>query len=164
MRRILILLIFMVHAILSDAQGYQHAVGIRAGVSAGFEYRFYIDDETSYKILLSSRDRGLQLHALKEFHRYDLFDFSDQLVFLYGAGLHTGYKTWDERHYENNSSWHSKETSIIAGVDGLAGVEYIFYEVPILAGFEVKPYLELFGKDPLKFNLFDFAFTVKYLF
>jgi hypothetical protein len=53
---------------------------------------------------------------------------------------------------------------MIVGADGLAGLEYIFYEVPISVGVEVKPYLELFGHDDFDAQLFDFAFTVKYLF
>ncbi len=164
MRRILVLLVFATSAILSNAQGYQHAVGIRGGLSPGFEYRFYTDDFNSYKLLLSARDRGLQLHALKEFHQYDLFDFSEQLVFYYGAGLHTGYETWDVLHYNYNTRWYSKRSSIIAGIDGLAGLEYVFYEVPLSLGLEVKPYFELFGRETFDLQIFDFAFTVKYLF
>jgi hypothetical protein len=164
MKRILILAIFLVPALFSNAQGYQHAVGIRGGLSSGFEYRFYTDDTNSYKILLSTRDRGLQLHALKEFHRFDLFDFSEQLVFFYGAGIHGGYETWDVVHYDYNSRWYSKKTSLIAGLDGLAGLEYVFYEIPLSVGLEAKPYFELFGRETFDVQLFDFAFTVKYLF
>ncbi|MBN1987112.1 MAG: hypothetical protein JW761_12455 [Prolixibacteraceae bacterium] len=164
MKRILILAIFLVPALFSNAQGYQHAVGIRGGLSSGFEYRFYTDDTNSYKILLSTRDRGLQLHALKEFHRFDLFDFSEQLVFFYGAGIHGGYETWDVVHYDTNSRWYSKKTSLIAGLDGLAGLEYVFYEIPLSVGLEAKPYFELFGRETFDVQLFDFAFTVKYLF
>ncbi|MCG6186635.1 hypothetical protein [Maribellus maritimus] len=164
MRRILILLAFTLPSIFSNAQGYGHAVGIRGGLSPGFEYRFYTDDVNSYKILLSTRDRGLQLHALKEFHRYDLFDFSEQLVFFYGAGIHAGYETWDVVHYDYTTRWYSKKTSVIAGMDGLAGLEYVFYEIPLSVGLEVKPYFELFGRETFDLQLFDFAFTVKYLF
>ncbi len=91
MKRFLILVLVLFAALISKAQGYQHAIGLRGGLSSGFEYRFYSDDENSYKLLLSARDRGLQLHALKEFHQYDLFDFSENLVFFYGFGIHAGY-------------------------------------------------------------------------
>lgn len=164
MKRYLILFIFLFSVHFIFAQGFNQALGIRAGWSAGFEYRLFTNDENSYKLLLSSRDRGFQLHALKEFHRYYMFSFTDQLVFIYGAGLHVGYERWDVRHYRENFSWYDTRTSLIAGLDGLAGVEYVFYEVPISLGIEVKPYFDLFGRKTFDLELFDFAFTVKYLF
>jgi hypothetical protein len=164
MKRFLLFTILTLSAIFTKAQGYNNAVGIRAGLSPGFEYRYYTNDLNSYKVLLSARDDGLQLHALREFHRYDLFNFSEQLIFFYGAGVHSGYEKWDKVHYGYNNRWYTKKTEMIVGADGLAGLEYIFYEVPISVGVEVKPYLELFGHDDFDAQLFDFAFTVKYLF
>ena len=165
MRKFLILTIILLPAIVSNAQGYQQAFGLRGGLSSGFEYRYYAFDESSYKLLLSTRDRGLQLHAMKEFHRYDLFDFSEQLVFLFGAGVHAGYQTWDvARCWDCNVRQYLTHTAFIAGIDGLAGLEYVLYEIPVLLGIEVKPYLDFFGRRTVKIQPFDFAFTVKYLF
>ena len=101
---------------------------------------------------------------MKEFHRYDLFDFSEQLVFFYGAGIHAGYETWDIVHWNYDYRWYSTKTSVVAGLDGLAGIEYVFYEVPLSLGVEVKPYFDLFGRETFDIQLFDFAFTIKYLF
>lgn len=164
MKRILIIGAFLFISNFIWAQGYTNAIGLRGGLSPGFEYRFYSDDTNSYKLLLSWRNDGLQLHALKEFHRFDLFEFSENLVFVYGAGIHAGYETWNEVHYYNNTSWYDSRTAMLAGLDGLAGVEYVFYEVPISIGLEVKPYFDLFGKNMFRLQPFDFAFTVKYLF
>lgn len=164
MKQFLILTLFVISSSFSWAQGYNQSIGIRGGLSSGFEYRFYTDDINSYKILLSTRDRGLQLHALKEFHKYDLFDFSEQIVFYYGAGIHAGYESWDKVHYENNARWYSTKTAMLAGIDGLAGLEYVFYEIPLSLGLEVKPYFDVFGRDMFNLQLFDFAFTIKYLF
>ena len=164
MKQLLLFSAILFFSNVITAQDYNQAVGIRGGLSAGFEYRFHTGDTDSYKLLLSWRDRGLQLHGLKEFHRYDLFDFSEQLVFFYGAGLHAGYESWDEPHYYNNDRWFTTRSSIIAGLDGLAGVEYVFYEIPLSVGLEAKPYFDLFGREMFDVQLFDFAFTIKYLF
>lgn len=164
MKRFILIPVFLLLGISVFSQGYKQAVGIRGGWSSGFEYRIYTNDLNSYKFLLSGRDRGFQIHALKEFHQYDLFSFTDQLVLVYGAGIHVGYERWDVRHYYDNTSWYDTRSSLIAGVDGLAGLEYIFYEVPISVGLEVKPYFDLFGREVFNLGLFDFAFTVKYLF
>ena len=58
MKRFLIFIVILLSTVISKAQGYQHAIGLRGGLSSGFEYRFYTDDENSYKLLLSTRDRG----------------------------------------------------------------------------------------------------------
>lgn len=164
MKRFFLLALFAISSQIISAQGYKQAAGIRAGWSSGLEYRYYTDDSNSYKFLLSGRNRGLQAHALKEFHEYDLFSFSDQLVFVYGFGVHAGYERWNEWYAAPGRSWYNMRSSFVIGGDGLAGVEYIFDEYPILAGFEVKPYFDLFGKNPFRVNFFDFAFTAKYLF
>ena len=164
MKRFLLLIIFLIPGFFLCAQDFNQAIGIRGGLSSGFEYRFFSDDANSYKLLLSTRDRGLQLHAFKEFHQYYLFDFSDQLVFFYGAGLHVGFESWNITRYQYNTSWHETRNAILAGLDGLAGLEYIFYEVPISLGIEVKPYFDVFGRETFNIQLFDFAFTLKYLF
>ena len=164
MKRLLLLLFifFSVNAVF--AQEFRQAVGIRAGWTGGFEYRVFTDDYNSYKFLLSGRDRGVQIHAFKEFHRYDLFDFTDQLTFVFGGGLHLGYERWDVHYYNYNTSYYRTRSSIIVGLDALAGLEYTFYTVPVSVGIEVKPYFDLWGRDIFDLNIFDFAFTAKYLF
>lgn len=166
MKRFLFISLFILASILIHAQGFNKAIGLRGGISSGFEYRFFTDDANSYKFLLSARDRDqeIKIHAFKEFHQYDLFEFSDQLVFFYGAGVHVGFETWKEPRYNNNLVWYDSRSSIIAGLDALAGLEYVFYEAPVSIGLEAKPYFDLFGRKVFDLQLFDFAFTVKYLF
>lgn len=146
------------------AQTFEHAVGIRGGLTSGFEYRFYTDDANSYKFLLGTRDDGVQLHAFKEFHQYDMFNFTEHLVFFYGAGMHIGYERWQKYYVQENTSWYENNTAFLAGLDGLVGVEYQFYEVPVSLGFEAKPYFDLLGREVFNIELFDFAFTLKYNF
>lgn len=163
MKRFLILIILLISGSVLLAQDFNQSVGIRAGLSSGFEYRFFTNDANSYKFLLSTRNRGIQAHALKEFHQYELFSFTDQLVFFYGAGLHAGFESWDEVNYRNNVRWYDTHTAFLAGIDVLAGLDYVFYEAPISVGIEVKPFIDVFGRDMFDIQLFDFAFTVKYL-
>jgi hypothetical protein len=149
---------------LAFSQEFKQAVGIRIGYTGGIEYRVYTDELNSYRFLLGSRERGLIAHAIKEWHRYELFTFTNQLAFIYGAGVHMGYERWDQQYYNYNYSYYVTRTAFIAGLDGLAGLEYFFLKVPISLGFEVKPYFDLFGREIFDFQLFDFALTVKYNF
>jgi hypothetical protein len=164
MNRFILGAVFLFLTLSIFAQNFKQAVGIRAGLTAGFEYRVYTDELNSYNFLVGSRERGLIVHALREFHRYELFEFTDQLNFVFGAGLHAGYERWDQQYVTYNSVYYQTRTAFIAGLDGLAGLEYMFQEVPISLGLEAKPYFDLFGKEMFDFQIFDFAFTAKYHF
>lgn len=146
------------------SQDFRYAAGIRAGYTAGVEFRIYTDELNSYKFLLGTRQNGAVIHALKEFHQPGLFSFTNHLNFVYGGGLHVGYERWNRRYYRTNSSYYVTNTDFIAGIDGLAGLEYMFPEVPLSLGIEAKPYFDLFGRKVFDLELFDFAFTVKYHF
>lgn len=168
MKRFLFFAVLLFVGSLVYGQGFKQALGIRGGLTSGIEYRYYTSDQHSFKALLGSRSfdgtRGLQLHLLTEYYKYDLFDFSYQLVLFYGFGAHAGYENWDTVRYGPNSSWEVTNTAFVAGVDLLAGFEYLFYEAPVIAGFEVKPNFDFVGKNGFDAQLFDFAFTFKYLF
>lgn len=165
MKRIFILILFFFVITGVSAQGFKNALGIRAGwINPGIEYRYYTSEMHSLRALLSTRDRGVQLHALSEFYQYDLFPFSYQLIFFYGAGVHFGFESWDETIYQGNIRYDDTKHALLAGLDGVVGVEYLFYEAPVKLGLEVKPYLDVFGRYGTNIRLLDFALTVKYLF
>lgn len=165
MKRLLFFAVFFIVVTGISAQGFKQAVGIRAAwINPGIEYRYYTSEMHSLRALLSVRNQGVQLHALSEFYQYDLFPFSYQLVFFYGAGVHFGFESWDEMYFEG--SWRYSETqhSLLAGLDGVVGVEYVLYEAPVKVGLEVKPFFDVFGRYGFDVRLPDFALTVKYLF
>lgn len=168
MKRFLLISVFFLTNHLVFAQGFNQAVGIRGGLTSGLEYRYYTSDAHSFKALLGTRsfgsNRGLQLHVLTEYYRYDLFDFSYQLVFYYGFGAHAGYESWDKTEADSQIIRQETETAFVTGIDGLLGLEYLFYEAPVTAGIEVKPFFDILGKDGFSAQPLDFAFTVKYLF
>jgi len=164
MKRLQLITAFVFINILAFSQEFKQAVGIRIGYTGGIEYRIFSDELNSYKFLIGSRERGLIAHAIKEWHRIDLFPSTDQLSFVYGGGVHIGYERWDQQYYDYNYSYYVTRTAFIAGIDGLAGLEYLFPKVPISLGFEVKPYFDLFGREMFDFQLFDFALTAKYNF
>lgn len=167
MRTVLCIIFTIVFFSTSQAQQYRQAVGIRGGVSSGIEYRAYASEFISYKALISTRHRGIQLTALKEFHQYGLFDFSNELVFIYGFGAHIGYEKWNAYDPEDELHtpyYYESKTGPIVGLDGLAAVEYTFVNVPITLGVEAKPFFNLFGRNFFQLHPLDFAFTLKYIF
>jgi hypothetical protein len=165
MKYFIVFTILFLSLSIASGQGYNQAAGIRASWhSPGLEYRYYTSDVNAFKSLLSFRDRGLQLHGFAEFFRYDLFPFSHQLLFYYGFGAHAGFESWDEKEYRDEVLWYDTRSSFLAGLDGLAGLEYVFYEIPVSAGIEIKPFVDFLGRDGFDIKVFDLALTVKYLF
>lgn len=164
MKRILTLLLFITIVSSASAQGFKRAAGIRGGYSTGIQYRIYTNDLNSYRMLLSITDDGARMNVLKEFHKYDLFDFAYQIVFYYGLGIHGGYESWDVAEEQNNMRRVETRSSVIVGLDGLAGFEYIFDRAPVSVGLEVKPYFDLLGKETFDLKIFDVGFTISYLF
>ncbi len=163
MKRLLLASLLLIFSQVILAQQFNKSIGLRAGLTSGFEYRFYIDDANSFKILLGTNN-GLRLHGFKEVHRYDLFTFTDQLSFFYGAGIHGGYENWDKYYVRDNMHWYESRTAFVMGVDALCGLEYLFYEIPLSLGVEYKPFIDIFGRSMFRIEPFDFAFTIKYLF
>jgi hypothetical protein len=152
----------------SYSQSQQRAIGLRGGISSGIEYRVFSGEMTSYKALLSTRKNGIQFTGMKEFHMPEAFDFNDDFSFVYGFGAHIGFESWYVDHYYDinlTTEWRRERRSgPIAGLDGLAAIEYTIPQIPIVAGFEAKPYFNMFGKNFFQLQPFDFAFTVKYTF
>lgn len=150
------------------SQGPEKAVGIRGGLSSGFEYRVFSEELSSYKVLLSTRKQGLQLTGLKEYHVPNAFDFYEELTFVYGFGAHAGFESWKVYRtaevYPYETLYVDRRSGPIAGLDGLAAVEYTVPQIPLVFGVEVKPYFNLFGRNFFQLQPFDFAFTVKYTF
>ena len=171
MKKFTLISLLCIIALSSWSQGNRQlrTVGIRGGFSSGFEYRAYAHDQLSYKLLLSTRNRGVQLTGLKEFHQPGLLDFSDQVTFIYGFGAHIGFESWNayDPDYigpQPSYYYYQRRTSPVIGLDGLGAFEYTFRDVPISLGFEAKPYFNLFGRNFFQLHPFDFAFTLKYIF
>jgi len=169
MKQIYLLSFLFLASLTVFSESPKKAVGIRGGVSSGFEYRVFSGELTSYKALFSFRNQGFQFTGMKEFHVPDAFDFCEELSFVYGFGAHVGFESWyeDVYHYDTNGQqyyYHDHRTSPIIGLDGLAAMEYTIPAVPLVVGIEVKPYFNLFGENFFQIQPFDFAFTLKYTF
>lgn len=168
MKHIYLIISIFIFSFSSFAEEPIKAVGIRGGLSSGFEYRVFSGDLTSYKVLLSTRKQGLQLTGLKEFHVPEAFNIDqEEFTFVYGFGAHAGFESWYRDNYYNDiyhTRYSEHRSGPVAGLDGLAGIEYTIREIPLVVGIEVKPYFNLFGKNFFQIQPFDFAFTVKYTF
>jgi hypothetical protein len=163
-QRLLLIFLLLSVSVGVSAKDKSHALGLRGGISSGFEYRYYLGEQNSIKFLVSSRDRGFQLHGLYEIHAKGLFDFSNRLTFIYGGGIHAGYESWHRAYYIGHTRYTEPVSRPLAGLDFLAALEYPFIIFPFSIGLEVKPYVDFWGKNFVKVQPFDFAFTFKFHF
>jgi len=171
MKQLYSLSVLLFFTISGFSQGPRKAIGIRGGISSGFEYRVFSGELSSYKVLLSTRgpEGGLQLTGMKEFHMPEAFDFNEDLSFVYGFGAHIGFESWyvDRYYFDSHDpiDWYrDRRSGPVAGLDALAAIEYTIPQIPLVVGFEAKPYFNLFGKNFFQLQPFDFAFTIKYTF
>ena len=164
MKKLILLMSLALITASGFSQDKMRAAGIRGGLSSGFEYRVFANEYVSYKALLSTRNRGIQLTGMKEFHVPDIITFSEQVTFVYGFGVHAGFESWYVYRDQPYYPYHTTNSGPIIGLDGLAALEYQFWDVPLNMGIEVKPYFDIFGRNFFRIQPFDFAFTIKYLF
>jgi hypothetical protein len=157
--------LFFIPAVLLSCmlsgQGYNRAVGIRGGFTSGVEYRQFFNQNHAGKILLGYRNRGLLIHGIFEVHRSDLFPSTDQLSFVYGAGIHAGYQRWDKKRIQGQIVYMDVATGWVGGIDGLMALEYSPDVLPLTLGIEVKPFMDFGGQHGIEAIPWDFAFTVK---
>jgi len=76
MKQIYLISILLLLCFTGFSEPPKKAVGIRGGLTSGFEYRVFAGELSSYKALLSFRHHGLQFTGMKECHVPDACDRS----------------------------------------------------------------------------------------
>ena len=133
---------------------YETAVGLRGGVGSGLTVKHFINDTQALEGILYTRWSGFGAALLMEYHN-DLG--SADFKWYYGYGAHVGF--YDGKYI----SWGDGNGSfMVAGIDGIIGIEYIIPNAPISLSLDWKPALNLIGGGP--FFPDGGAFSVRYTF
>lgn len=163
-----ILLLFLLLSQAVAAQYMKHAVGLRGGLSNGPTYQYYYQEDRSAGVLLSFRDHGVQLTAMLVSIDPLRLHNADQFFVYYGAGLHAGFTRNKSLLWYldrgNNTDEGNTSSRPVVGADGVVGIEYRIYSVPISFAMDYKPFFELFGHRIFRLSMGDIAFSVKYHF
>lgn len=116
----------------AQAQEYQTAAGLRAGVPYGGTIKHFISDEAAFEGIIGSRWSGFTLVGLYEIHQ-SIGEVEGLYVF-YGGGAHfssyRGYR-WAGNYYRNNTT--------LIGIDGIIGLDYKIPDVPLNFSLDWKP-------------------------
>ena len=154
-----------------QAQDYKNAAGIRFGKTDGVNYKRFINEVGAVEFMLGfgGYDGGLQVYTTYQWHQQIPAQFTDNLFVYYGVGGHVGYiRPYESKqYYANDTTVVTEEgdvTSYAIGLDGVLGMEYRIYTIPMTVSIELKPYLEYYDLRYAQFKFWDFGFTVKYIF
>ncbi len=160
------ILILIVVNLSASAQFSGKEVGIRGGITSGFTFRQYLEDNFSYEGLLSFRQDGLQFTLLRQIHQKTLFDISDNLYLVFGYGSHAGFfYASDYKLFINIPVFYpERRFSPVAGIDGYGALEYRVSSFPLTFAIDYKPFFEVSAYQFFKISIWDMAFAVKYRF
>jgi len=90
---LLVLLIFPLSVV--NGQYYLRSEGLRMGGASGFTYKKFFNETEAMEVLLSGRNKGIQISLLYMENREMDISFSDNLFFYFGAGVHLGLEKKD---------------------------------------------------------------------
>ncbi len=78
--------------------------------------------------------------------------------------MHAGV-AYDNKHYTPNRIYkYDRQWTPVFGINGIAGLEYVFPDVPFLVAVNLKPYFEFTTTRIFQLDVLDVAFAVKYRF
>lgn len=167
MKYIITLVLFILIKV-SFAQDVVNSVGVRAGGGNGFTYKYIEDLRMGFEGIAGYRDHGFQLTGLIEQYKPIMTDRISNLLFFTGFGAHAGYIRNKENNYiiRNNTVIKTEDhkTYVVTGFDGIVGFEYHFHSVPLGITLDYKPYMEFFGAEFFRIDLWNLAFSVRYKF
>ncbi len=165
-KKFYLLLIVLLATTSLSAQYMKHAVGLRSGLSQGISFQYFYQEDKDIKLLMSSRDNGVQLTAMVQRYEPVMARFGESFFIFYGLGLHAGITRKEAADWpfpKHGYGLHHQARGII-GADAVMGLEFRANTIPVSFGLEYKPFFDLFGHRLLRLGLFDFGFTFKYHF
>lgn len=131
-------LFLMLNVNSANSQEYIDAIGIRGGLDIGLNYKHFLTDTKSFEGILSTRYRGIKLTGLYEIQA-TAFD-QKGLYWYYGGGAHLGYY----QKYDGSKISENENTTVL-GIDGILGLEYTIYDIPLSISLDWKPALNITG-------------------
>ena len=156
----------------ASAQNIQSEAGIRLGGTTAFTYKKMFENLEAAEIMMSGRENGLQFTGLYEKHQQMTWSLGDNFYAYWGFGGHLGFIQSEPVILRSDSSGVRsyqvldirRKTFFLMGLDGIAGIEYHIYSVPLSLALDFKPTMELIGMRYMRARVWDFGVSAKYIF
>lgn len=134
-----ILAFFLLVSAATYGQDYKNAIGGRGGLYNGLTFKHFLNEKNAIEGILATRWRGISLTGLYEWQKpISEAGFS----WFFGFGAHVG------SFAGTLSPWSPIGTvgnTLVAGVDGIIGLEYVFEKFPLDLAIDYKPAVHLIG-------------------
>lgn len=150
---IILILIFLI-SLNTRSQDYDIGLGIKAGMAPGVSAKYFLTTNGALEGIATFRWGGVNVTGLAEFH-VPVFD-TKGMTFYYGGGIHLG--VWDSGKAIDRPDTGSKFNF---GIDGIVGLEYAFFRVPLSLGLDWKPNFNIVTDSRVIMD--EISFVVRYL-
>lgn len=136
MKKWLLISLLALSGIFVYSQDYDQSIGLRLGLTNGIAYKASLDGVSAIEVIGSFKSRETTLTGLYEIHFYS-FDINN-LYLVAGVGGHMGVV-----------APRTGTSYLVIGVDGIVGIEYALPRGPFAFTLDVKPALNLIGRNTL---------------
>ena len=153
----LMFLLAIGHMPTAQAQAYQTAVGIRAGLGSGLSMKHFISRYTALEGIIESRYDGLNAVLLHEWQQGKLGEYG--VEWYYGAGAHIG--AWNGGTHQPWFNEDYNRVHHVFGVDGVIGMEYTFEDIPLNLSLDWRPAFNI--TEHTGFWLNNFGLNARYV-
>jgi hypothetical protein len=138
MKKLLFISLFI--SSLSFAQNYNTGIGLKGGSFGlgGLNVKHFVSNSSAFDITIGGGRNSLWLQGLYEIHN----PISGGLNWYYGLGADLGF--WNRNYAYNHPSNGKSYSGAWGGIDGVAGLEYVFSEIPLSVSAEAVPSIRLF--------------------
>ncbi len=116
---------------------YEFALGLKIGSPMGITGKLFLDRPSAIELILHGGFYGVGLTGLYEYHVP--FPSEPSLRWYYGGGAHFTMGRRDVYNPFADGYYHS----VILGLDGVLGLEYVFRRHPFAIGIDVLPIINL---------------------
>lgn len=156
MKNYLLLIPILLFSHFLFAQNYTSSLGVRLGRNGGTDYaiqnaisfNYFFNKKSAGKILFDYSDNPT-LGVIFEIHTP--IPNTENLNWFYGAGAYIGFNDLKSISDRN-----------LLGAQGIIGLDYKFKNLPINLELDCKPELNII--DNIKLELFNFGFSMRYVF
>ncbi len=138
-----------------NAQEYKTSMGLRAGLPVGITAKHFLDKDFAVEGVLATRWGGFVLMGCLE-RAYSNHDYPG-FGWFWGGGIHLGI--WNEGY--NPRLRHDYKGPVL-GIDGIAGIEYTFDELPLDICVDIVPSVNLAGSAG--WGGINAALSIRYVF
>lgn len=151
-----------------SSQVSENHIGIRGGIHSGVYYQNLSGigtAEIAFFAMLSANKNSVRATIMKIVYETSLSEVNDNLFFTWGYGGHVGFALTDYTYFMGDRYQFSHERyRMLGGIDGWAGLEYRFIQVPMTIGVNVKPYLEIMTPGFFTLQPGDIGISIAYRF